>query len=528
MKKTISYFLTLSLLVSVFLLASSTQTLLAQSQEKLTNKDVIELVKTGISNEIITAKIKASKTEFDTSPTALQELKKEGVPDAIILVMLQPNTNGENKPTRLKDELTSNFNRLQTSVVTVWSEVGHGTGFIFDKEGLIMTNQHVVGPSQYIAVQFDSKRKIPAVLLAASPEKDVAILWANLEALPDATVAPIAKLDGDEPAIVEGERVFTIGSPLSQRKIMTTGIASKIEQRAILSDININPGNSGGALFNSIGEVVGITTFGESGRSGPGVSGIVRIEEAMPLIEEAKKKMVEAQKPTARLLPVDPTDTFPLDAIKEIATAKKFDTDRYVTSVGGFNLVFLTPTLKYRIQTEAEREAAKTREKRNKKDGAVQGTFRPFDDFFAWREYVGDYKPILIIRATPELGESFWGALGRGIAANYGIHTQAKLRFKTDFYRMRLLCGDKEVEPIHPAKIAHILSESNYFVSIKDATFEGMYSYPADAISPACGKVTLELYSEKEPNQAKRKELSEKTVLKIATDFAPYLEARKN
>ncbi|MCV6070937.1 serine protease, partial [Escherichia coli] len=58
-----------------------------------------------------------------------------------------------------------------------------------------MTNQHVVGPSQYISVQFDSKRKIPAVLLAASPEKDIAILWANLEALPDATPAPIAKLD---------------------------------------------------------------------------------------------------------------------------------------------------------------------------------------------------------------------------------------------------------------------------------------------------------------------------------------------
>lgn len=528
MRKTVSFFLPIVLLMGVFPFVSSTYLVLGQSQEKLTNKDVIELVKTGISVEIITAKIRASKTGFDTSPAALQELKKEGVPDSIVLVMLQPNSNNENRPTRLKDELTTNFNRLQTSVVTVWSEIGHGTGFILDKEGLIMTNQHVVGPSQYIAVQFDSKRKIPAVLLAANPEKDVAVLWANLEALPDATVAPIAKLDSTEPPVVEGERVFTIGSPLNQRKIITTGIASKIEERAILSDININPGNSGGALFNSIGEVVGITTFGDSEQSGPGVSGIVRIEQALPLIEEAKKKMVEVQKPQARLLPVDPTDSFPLDAIKEVATAKKFDTDRYIASVGGFNLLFLTPTLKYRIQTEAEREAAKTRGKRNKKEGAVQGAFRPFDNFFAWREYVGDYKPILIIRATPELGESFWGALGRGVAANYGIHTQAKLRFKTDFYRMRLMCGDKEVEPIHPAKIAHILSESNYFVSIKDATFEGMYSYPADAISPSCGKVTLELFSEKEPNEAKRKELSEKTVLKIAADFAPYLDTRNN
>lgn len=525
MKKSISFFLiNLLFLTSIF----CSQTVNAQTQEKLTNKDVIEMVKTGVSIEIITAKIKASKTEFDTSPTALQELKKEGVPDALVIVMLQPTSSSEVKPTRLKDELTSNFNRLQTSVVTVWSEFGHGTGFIFDKEGLIMTNQHVVGPSEFISVQFDSKRKIPAVLLAASPEKDVAILWVNLDALPDATIAPIAKLDSpEEPAVVEGERVFTIGSPLNQRKIITTGIASKIEERAILSDININPGNSGGALFNSVGEVVGITTFGDVSRSSAGVSGIVRIEQAMSLIDDARKKMAEVQKPQARLLPVDPTDIFPLEAIKDIATAKKFDADKYLLTIDDFTITLLTPTLKYRIETEAEREAAKTREKRNKKDGAIQGTFRPFENFYGWREYVGDYKPILIIQATPALGESFWGAVGRGVAANYGIHTQAKLRFKTDFYRMRLMCGDKEVEPIHPAKIAHVLSESNYFASIKDATYEGLYSYPADAISPQCGKVTLEMYSEKKPNEAKIKVLNEKTVLKIAADFAPYLDSRQ-
>lgn len=516
------------ILLIAIALSALPQIAISQTEGKLTNKEVIEMVKAGISAELIVAKIKASITEFDTSPTGLQALKADGVPDSVVLVMLSPMPAVEAKPTRLKDELTSSFTRLQSSVVTVWSEFGHGTGFIFDKDGLVMTNQHVIGPSQLISIQFDPKTKVPATLLAASPEKDIAILWVNMEALPKATIATIANLESAEAPLVEGERVFTIGSPLNQRKIMTTGIASKIEERAILSDININQGNSGGALFNSIGEVVGVTTFGDISRGvGPGVSGIVRIEQALSLIEEAKKKMADLSKPQARLLPVDPTDTFPLDAIRDIATAKKFDTDRYFTSVDDFNVTFLTPTLKYRIQTETEREAAKTKEKRNKKDGAVQGTFRPFEDFYAWREYVGDYKPILIIRAQPALGESFWGAVGRGVAANYGIHTQAKLRFKTDFYKMRLLCGDKEIEPINPSKIAHVLGESNYFVSIKDATYEGVYSYPADAVSPACGKVTLELYSEKRPNEAKRKVLNDKTVLRISEDFAPYLKARK-
>src|SRR3989442_822175 len=120
--------------------------------------------------------------------------------------------------------------------------------------------------------------------------------------------------------------------------------------------------------------------------------------------------------------------------------------------MGDFQVVLMTPTLKYRIGTEAEREAAKSKEKRNKKEGAVQGTFRPFEEFRSWEEYVGEYKPILIVRAMPKLAESFWGAVGRGVAANYGIHAQAKLHFKTDFYRMRLTCGDKLIEPIHPGK----------------------------------------------------------------------------
>src|SRR5208283_1164960 len=118
-------------------------------------------------------------------------------------------------------------------------------------------------------------------------------------------------------AVIEGERVFTIGSPLSQRKILTSGIVSKIEERAIISDININHGNSGGPLFNSNGVVVGITTFGDtSARGGPGISGIVRIEEAFPLIEKAKNAMASSPKPSDELLPSEPTDRFPIAALK--------------------------------------------------------------------------------------------------------------------------------------------------------------------------------------------------------------------
>lgn len=72
---------------------------------------------------------------------------------------------------------------------------------------------------------------------------------------------------------------------------MPTEIVGKVEQKAIISDINLDRGNSGGSLFNSQGEVVEIITFLDPVREGPGLSGVVRIEQALPLIEQGRKVM---------------------------------------------------------------------------------------------------------------------------------------------------------------------------------------------------------------------------------------------
>ncbi len=84
------------------------------------------------------------------------------------------------------NDLTEQFKRLKNTVVTVRSESGHGTGFFVDGKGLILTNQHVVGNSEYLAVQFDRTHKITAKLIAADPQKDVALLSVNIAALPNA------------------------------------------------------------------------------------------------------------------------------------------------------------------------------------------------------------------------------------------------------------------------------------------------------------------------------------------------------
>jgi S1-C subfamily serine protease len=430
-------------------------------------------------------------------------------------------------PGRKVDELTILFRKYQNAVVTVWSEIGSGTGFCVDKAGLIITNQHVIGPSDLVSVQFDEKRKVSATVLAFNPEKDVAVLWANPSAFPEMITAPIAKSGAGKESVVEGERVFTIGSPLSQRKILTSGMASKIEARAIISDININHGNSGGPLFNSIGEVVGITTFRESG---PGVAGIVRIEEALPILEQARKKMGDGAPPSPRYLPVEPTDTYPLDSLKETIGAEKFNRHPYLFSEAGFDVAMVTPVLKYRMEESVQLAAAKEKGKRTKKhEAAIQNTFEPLRDLRGWAEYAGEYKPVLLVQAEPQLRETFGSALTRGLAASGGNYGgPARLKYKTDFYRMRLFCGGKEVEPIHPGKAATVANAHNVFVNVTDATYVGIYTYPADALQPSCGEVALELYSEKDPDKASRKVLDSKAVERIWADFQPYFSQKKN
>ncbi len=492
-------------------------------QKPLSNDDVIGMVSAGLSDNVIIEKIHSSPaTNFDTSVDGLKLLKAAQVSDDVMKVMISPHpsTSAAAASGRVLDEMTTKFQSLRNGVVTVWSEVGHGTGFIISRDGLILTNQHVVGPSEYIALQFDPKRKIPAVLLAADPEKDVAVVWCDLSGIPEAISLDVAKQDELNPPVLEGERVFTIGSPLHQQKVITSGIASKIEKTAIISDININHGNSGGPLFNSQGQVVGITTFGDTtSQGGPGISGILKIDQATAVIDLAKSKMATSVRPKPELLPVEPEDQFPIDAIKSTLMQEKFDYKPYLFGAGDFDVRLVTPPLQYYLALESEMRAAKEKGKRNRKsETAIQESFRPLDDLKNWQQYVGDYRPVLFIRATPKLRETGGSIFLRSLAPS----APAKLRFKADFYRMKLLCGSKEVEPILPGKIAHVVDVRNRLVHATDAAYEGFYEYKADAISPSCGQVTLVLYTEKNPNSAITKDVSDKTVGRVFDDFAPY------
>jgi len=121
-------------------------------------------------------------------------------------------------PKRRVSEEAEMFQELRTGVVTVEGELGHGTGFIVDGQGLIFTNQHVVSSSKEIRVEFDRGHKVEAKLLGEDRDKDLAVLWVNLEACPSCKVLSIATPTSEEPTWSKAKGSLRLEARLARAK----------------------------------------------------------------------------------------------------------------------------------------------------------------------------------------------------------------------------------------------------------------------------------------------------------------------
>jgi hypothetical protein len=116
---------------------------------------------------------------------------------------------------------------------------------------------------------------------------------------------------------------------------------------------------------------------------------------------------------------------------------------------------------------------------------------------------------------TPKLVEGLWMKIARGAAQVKGIALPPIKGFRSGFLRMQAFCGDAEVTPIHPFKLERRLPES-------DAIYEGLYVFDPNAFGPACGKVTLTVYSDKEPTKGDTRIVDAIVIKQVWQDFEPF------
>lgn len=177
--------------------------------------------------------------------------------------------------------------RLGPSVVQVETDQGQGSGVVF-RDGLILTNNHVIAGTSGVQVRLADGRVVAAELVGSDERIDIAVL--RVGDVPNLPVAELA-LDGD---LDVGHLVVAIGSPFQLQQTVTSGVVSAINRPVpngvlgsnamIQTDTAINPGNSGGALADRQGRVVGINTSGRTdgaSNSNIGIGFAVPIETAV-------------------------------------------------------------------------------------------------------------------------------------------------------------------------------------------------------------------------------------------------------
>jgi S1-C subfamily serine protease len=150
---------------------------------------------------------------------------------------------------------------------------GTGSGFVWDQDGHIVTNFHVIQGADAATVTLSDRSSWKAKLIGAYPDKDLAVLWVEA---PKDRLHPI--MIGGSQDLQVGQKVFAIGNPFGLDQSLTTGIISALGREiqsvtrrpirdVIQTDAAINPGNSGGPLLDSAGRLIGVNTaiFSPSG-----------------------------------------------------------------------------------------------------------------------------------------------------------------------------------------------------------------------------------------------------------------------
>jgi len=182
-----------------------------------------------------------------------------------------------------KSPIGAIYAKASPAVVSIRTRNATGTGWLYDRDGTLVTNAHVVGRSREVAVRFGAHtRSIFATVLGTDPSTDLAVLKISVSDTPN--VDPLALADSSRVKV--GDQAVAIGNPFGLDRTATAGIISGLGRhirapngrtidQVIQTDAPINPGNSGGPLLDVKARVIGVNSQIEtSGQTGNGNVGI--------------------------------------------------------------------------------------------------------------------------------------------------------------------------------------------------------------------------------------------------------------
>jgi len=395
------------------------------------------------------------------------------------------------------------------SLVSVWTPASRATGFVIDAAGLVVTSQRAVGSASAVEVQLTPSVKAAARVLVADRVRDVAVLWIDPGNAAMVRPIPLNCADSSKPRFADRQKVVAIGAPLRGQKEVSVGEVIRVEPEATVANFRLAPGSTGGPVFSTGGRVVGLSSVvdDQDERRRRDVR-IVPVDDVCEVVRSAEKAMQTAQRPVATRLPVEGLQPFPADALDAAVKRGVANLSPYQLSSSDFDITFLTPVLVYGAQHNAQQANTRGRE-------VQQGRQVTVTDFGDWSDYFADVPPVLVVRVTPKLAESFWTTVARGAAYTQGVAVPPIKHFKPGFSRLRALCGLVEVTPIHPFTLEQRVSET-------DAIREGLYVFDPQALGPHCKSVKLVLYSEKEPKKPDTRAVDPQVIERIWQDFAPY------
>jgi hypothetical protein len=375
--------------------------------------------------------------------------------------------------------------RWQHSVVAIWTATTRGSGFLMDPTGLVVADQQVVGTASSLEVQLSQTVKVTGHVIASDVRRGIALIRINPVMVAELKVLPLECEKASEPLEV-GQEVAALEAPIDRHRGSSVGAVESVLPNIIDTDLLASTGGSGGPAFAPNGRLIGVTVLvPERDGQRPDRTRIVRVGRVCELVDTSAEAIAKAPVPTAIHLPVERVGSVP----QPQAPAIEPNPALYRQSSENFDIAFITPS-------------------------QLVGPQAP-ENFANWSEYVETTPPVVFIRVTPKLVEGFWTKVARGAAMTQGMSIPPIKRPKPNFARMRVVCGETELVPVHPFTLEHHVTDN-------DTLVEGLYAFDPAAVAPTCKTLTLHLFSVKDPKQADTLVVDPKVIAAVWQDLARY------